>query len=329
MILFGNGRARADLTLTAAGTAQGLSLSTFISGFPNSGIGPLGTAFANDGGVLVSDYNSGTVYRFPSDANGQVASSSLISATFGGNNPNDMAQVGGNIYMTRQGTGDLVQLNQNGTFNQSIVGGLPAATGLTADPFTGHLFVSTLGNNVIWDVDPIAKTKVAFVNASADGLSLSLDGRTLYAEVGGHVLGFDTTTKAQVFDSGFVNTADGTAVGAGLFSSLLFINTNDGRLVEVNLNTLAQTVIATGGSRGDFVTVDPTNDTLLVIQSDRIVRLSGASFVPGAPEPSSMALLLIGGLGLVAYRRHHRGRRRSTTPQVLPEQDAAPSLPVS
>ena len=69
-----------------------------------------------------------------------------------------MAQLGSNIYMTRQGTGDLVQLNQDGTFNHAVVGEMPAATGLAADPFTGHLFVSTLGNNVIWDVDPTTMT---------------------------------------------------------------------------------------------------------------------------------------------------------------------------
>ena len=44
----------------------------------------------------------------------------------------------------------------------------------------------------------------------------------------------------------------------------------------MNLATATQTIIASGGSRGDFVTVDPNNGTLLVTQSDRIMRL-----VPG------------------------------------------------
>jgi hypothetical protein len=300
------GQAEASLTLTSDGVAQGLSLTTFTSGFPNSGIGPLGTAFASGGAVLVSDYNTGAIYRFPNDNDGQVATAGLITANFGNNNPNDMAQLGSNIYMTRQATGDLVQLNQNGTLNQVIVGGMPAATGLTADPFTGHLFVSTLGNNVIWDVDPIAKTKTPFVNFSADGLSLSPDGSVLYAAGGnGHLIGFNTTTKAQVFDSGFINTLDGTAAGTGpIFGGLIFANTNDGRLIEINLTTLAQTVIATGGSRGDFVTVDPTNNTLLVTQTDRILRLNGASFI-ATPEPSTIVLACTAvpmGL-LVAWRR--------------------------
>jgi hypothetical protein len=40
-----------------------------------------------------------------------------------------------------------------------------------------------------------------------------------------------------------------------------------------------QTIIASGGSRGDFVTVDPDNATLFVTQSDRILRLIPGVFV--------------------------------------------------
>ena len=95
----------------------------------------------------------------------------------------------------------------------------------------------------------------------------------LYAVGSGHLIGFNTSTKAEVIDSGFINTLDGTAAGTGsIFGGLIFGNTNDGRLIEIDLSTLEQTLIATGGSRGDFVTVDRTNDTLLITQSDRILR---------------------------------------------------------
>ncbi len=62
-----------------------------------------------------------------------------------------------------------------------------------------------------------------------------------------------------------------------------------GTLYEINLNTGSQTLIASGGSRGDFVTVDPSNDTLLITQTDRIQRLNGATFT--VPEPSTLACL--------------------------------------
>lgn len=298
---------QAQMSLTSAGTSQGLSLTTFVSNVPNSGIGPLGTAFEPDGSVLQVDYNAGTIVRLPSDADGQNFASGTVQSTWGGNNPTDLAQVNGVTYLTRQGTGDLVALNNDGTFNHIVVGGMPAATGLAADPFTGHLFVSTLGNNVIWDVDPIAGTKTPFVNQSADGLTLSPDGTILYAEVGGHILGFNTTSKAQVFDSGFINGADGAAAGTGFFTGELFVNTNFGQLVEVNEATSAQTLIGTGGSRGDFVTVDTTNNTLLITQTDRVLRLNGASFT-STPEPSVLSLLCAGLAGLAILRR-----RRETT----------------
>ena len=72
---------------------------------------------------------------------------------------------------------------------------------------------------------------------------------------------------------------DGIALGKGPVAGNLFVNTNGGTVVEVNLATAAKTLIASGGSRGDFVTVDPNNGTLLVTQSDRIMRLVPGVFV--------------------------------------------------
>jgi hypothetical protein len=43
----------------------------------------------------------------------------------------------------------------------------------------------------------------------------------------------------------------------------------------VDLATGAQTLLASGGSRGDLVAVDPSDATLLLTQTDRILRLHG------------------------------------------------------
>ena len=78
--------------------------------------------------------------------------------------------------------------------------------------------------------------------------------------------------------------------------------------MEINFATDAQTLIASGGSRGDFVTVDPSNNSLLLTQSDRIIRLtpgSGAGFGP-VPEAStfvSTGLLMLGGFSLLLAAR--------------------------
>ena len=110
----------------------------------------------------------------------------------------------------------------------------------------------------------------------ADGLTISGDGRTLYAAVGReHVLGFDTTTKAQAFDSGTISFVDGPALGIGSLAGKIFANVNDGTVWEVDLATSSQTLIASGGSRGDLVAVDPSDGTLLLTQTDRILRLHG------------------------------------------------------
>ncbi len=107
---------------------------------------------------------------------------------------------------------------------------------------------------------------------------------------------------------------DGTRLGFGPLAGKIYVNTNGGTVVEVNLTTKVQTVIATGGSRGDFVTLDPSNDSLLLTQSTEIDRLTPppGGFGSSVPEPSSMIMLATGGLGFLAFaRRRSRvlGRR--------------------
>ena len=299
----------AQLTLTPAGVSQGLGLSTFATGFPTafSGtLGPLGIAFTAGGGVLVSD-RQGNVRLFATDADGQIASAAPVGQNYGDGDALGLAKVGANFYMAQGQAGKIVQINANGTFNQDIVTGLslPPA-GMAVNPTNGHLFVSTGGSNQIYDVDPVARTKTLFMTVSGpDGLSIS-DGNTLYVAAAGtgHILGYNIATKTQVFDSGFIpGGVDGTAAGSGPFSNLLFVNLNNGSVVEVNLTTAAQTVIANGGSRGDFVTVDPSNNTLLLTQSSSVVRLNGASFVP---EPTSMVLLGLSAVLFTARRNRTR-----------------------
>ncbi len=72
-----------------------------------------------------------------------------------------------------------------------------------------------------------------------------------------------------------VKTVDGTILGSGALAGYLFANTNDGRVVMISAaDPSIQQVIASGGSRGDFAIVDPSNDTILLTQTDRIERLS-------------------------------------------------------
>jgi hypothetical protein len=192
-----------------------------------------------------------------------------------------------------------VQLNPDGTINQ-VIANVTTPTGIVVDPSDNHLLVASQATNSILDVNPTAHSAVVFLSnvAAPDGLSISPDGKTLYIASGGtHIVGYDTVTKNLVFDSGSINGVDGTALGTGPLAGNIFGNTNFGQLVEVNLTTSAQTLFGTGGTRGDFVTVDPSNGSLLITQTDRILRINGFASVP---EPSSLVLLGLGGLGLLA-----------------------------
>jgi hypothetical protein len=303
-----------QLTITPAGAAQGLSLSTFATGFPttdtgtNGNGGPLGIAFPAGGGVLVSDA-PGNVRRFATDTDGQTAASATIGQSYGAFHAVGMATLNGNTYMGQHTVSNVVQLNPNGTFNQNIVTNVNGR-GLVADGLTGHLFVSTVNQNTIFDVDPLTKTATPFVtNINADGLTLSADGLTLYAAIlGQRILGFNTQTKAQVFDSGLIPGVDGTALGAGPLTGKLFANTNFGEVIEVDLsNPNNKTIIASGGTRGDFVTVDPNNGTLLVTQTDSIMRLNGTFEIGAVPEAATIAAALLAAVACGAHfvRRRH------------------------
>lgn len=299
-------------SLTSAGALE-FTLSTFASGFPNTGFccGPLGIAFPTTGGVMVTDY-PGNVRTFTTDTDNQNAASFPVAQNYGFSNAVGLTVSGGTIYMTQQGAGTLVKLNNDGTFNSTVATGMPAATGVATNPVTGHIYISTLGNNVIWDYNPGTGLKTPLVNASADGLTVNAAGTIVYGEVNGHIIGYSTANGSQVFDSGSIpGGPDGTAIGAtGPLAGKLFVNTNGGTVVEVDIVTLAQTVIMTGGSRGDFVTVDP-NGTLLLTQTDSILRLTpieGTFEGTQTPVPAALPLFA-SGLGLLGFAGWRRRRK--------------------
>jgi hypothetical protein len=262
------------LTLTQAGLDRGLTLSTFATDFPSFAgvLGPLGMAFPDSGGVLVSDL-PGNVRLFPGDADGQSASDVPPTQNYGLGDALDLATVNGDIYLARRASGAVAQVRDDGSFLRTVMSGL-IPTGLAANQVNGHLLVSDQTGRAIVEVDPAAGTSTPFTSGFFDGLTVSADGRTLYAAAPDRVIGFDLSTHAPVWDSGpIAGTPDGVVEEAVASEPYLYVNCNNGTIVEVKVADRTQAVVATGGSRGDFARADPHDGSALFTQSDSIVRL--------------------------------------------------------
>ncbi|HUP82468.1 MAG TPA: putative Ig domain-containing protein [Pirellula sp.] len=277
------------LRLSSEAIAAGYQLTEFARNIPLAGgIGPLGIAFPVSGGVLITDHG-GNVRPFPTDVDGQDASKFSPAQNFGFGRAFDMAQIGSKIYMSQRDNGAVVQINDDGTFKQTIVVGLAQPHGIVANPTNGHLMVSSYNANVVYDIDPVAKTTSVLFNASLDGISISADGSVLYGAAApsglDRIYGYSLLAGSVgniVFDSGVVSgDPDGTALGGGALAGTLFANNNDGTIIAIDLNTKKQTVIASSGTRGDFAKIDPNNGTMLLTQTESVVRLRlpiGSSF---------------------------------------------------
>jgi hypothetical protein len=308
-------QAKAGLTLTAAGVAEGYQLSVFASGFPSTdfnGVGPISTGYPVGGGVLASSYADGKVYRFATDTDGQTVAANGVASVTNYGAPTGIASANGNIFMALQGTGDIVKIDSNGNYLSTLTSGLGFVTGLTS--FGNNLYASNV-STAIFKVDATTGAAVALVGGAFDGLGINFDGSLVFGEAGQHIYGYHTSDGSYAnFDSGFISGADGAALGSGGLLGKLIVNTNFGEVWEVDLNTSIQVLIANGGSRGDLVSVDTAgNGSLLLSQSDSIVRLTNdnGGFQGGitTPEPATWATGMLGAaiVAFVARRRTVRG----------------------
>lgn len=299
----------AALTLTSAGVADGFGLSTVVSGFSGA-YGPLAEAILPDGNFITGSYATGSLYVFK-DVDGQTLSSAVSAIPYTNQTANPqyvMATVGGQAYGAQVAGGSFVRFANDGS-SSPIPGlvGVTAYYGMWGDAVDNHLIASS--NAGIIDIDPLTGIyRVVSANVMPDGLTVSTDGTTIYAAVGGNINAYAMATGALIQSySGNGHGADGTGVisSAGSLNGKVIVNNNDGTVALLDPATGIETIIASGGTRGDFVSPDSNNGTLFISQYEQVARLScGANCTIGSvvPEPSTYALFVLG-LLLVGARR--------------------------
>jgi hypothetical protein len=275
-------------------------------------IGPVG--LLNDGAHFFADdfcthtndpTQNSTTYRFP--VSGGSALSPQASA------PNGLTHgitVDGGVYYGIADGGDsflsagLYRLDPSSLAVTGPIATIPSTSnpplGLTRDPLTGDLYVSS--NSGIFRVQNPSGTPIVTTFVSGgfyDGIAFTSDGSRLYAARPGdqHVLGFDRSGNVVLDVNDSPHGPDGIAVaeanrfvGSIDVSNNVFVNANDGTIERIDVNNgNALTVAAAGGSRGDFATVGP-DDCLYVTQSSTIEKLSPCFFQPTTPAPATLRL---------------------------------------
>jgi len=282
----------------------------FATGFPTCatppGIaGPTGVVF--DGQKLfVADLCNGLIYRFGADG-GTVATAEATSAAPIANGGLTIA--GGRYYGTRftyasfSGSGvvefDPVALTLTRNISATV-----NPRGVTTDPLTGDLYyaeAAAVPGAVRRIATPTAASPADTVFATPgsrvyDGIAFTADGSRLYVTDynSQHVLGIDRA-GTTVFDVSLAGHApDGiavvrpnTVIGGVDFSNNVLVNGNDGTIQRIDVNSPGNpvSVVASGGTRGDFTSVG-ADGCLYATQSDRVVKLAPCIFqqvVNGVP----------------------------------------------
>jgi hypothetical protein len=294
--------AQAGLILTAAGVADGFTLTTFATGASGNNYSFLAAApllNPNVGTLAVIDYAHGLLRTY-ADVDGQTYGSALNSVSFPA--AYNIADAGGQTYAVRLGVaGGLYSVsNSLGLTPVSVTGGFTIGDGFAGNPATGHLLAYATGSagGGIYDINPLTGASTLIVGGTTfDGVTVSPDGTIVYAESNRNsILGYNISTHALVFDASSSHSPDGIgAIYGGTYNGYVIANNNDGTVSLIDPTGTMETVIASGGTRGDFTSPDTNSGSLLLSEYDFSYRLTapGGNF-GGVPEPAALTMFAIG-----------------------------------
>ncbi len=265
----------------------------FVTGFPTTltragDLGPLG--MIHDGkNFFVSDPVGGHLYRFPVTG-GDAGDPSVASST---GSPLTGLTLSHGVYFASAGTAirtfDPITLVVSDT---AVT--LPCATeGIVGDPLSSALYVSTACGAYRVE-DPTSSTPTAIKFSSVtdyfDGIAVSSDGQMIWVTnpSNSEVIAFDRAGAVvrKIVDThgpDGISLVGGHVVSSGIdLSDNVFINNNDGTLLRVDTNNQnVVSIVASGGTRGDFSIVGP-DGCLYATQSDRIVKIAPCLFLPSS-----------------------------------------------
>lgn len=316
--------AHAALTLTAAGVTDGFVLSTFVSGYNFNTYGPIGQGIDKQGHVVTGSAGDLKIYTFK-DVDNQHLPDALSATSYAAEtgNPNiAMTSLNGHVYgaQLQGGPSDYREFFDDGTSTAlpgavNAPGGLTNFLGVWGDPSSGLLYAAS--NSGVAKINPLTGDfSVLIPGLGPDGITVSPDGKTLYAEVSGGINSYKTSDGSFLQSYAVGHSPDGTGViVGGLFDGQVIVNNNDGTVGLLNPFNSDYTIIAEGGTRGDFVSPDRSNGTLFMSELDAVYRLSCGpncsigSQNPGVPEPSTWALLITG-FGAVGAVLRKQARRQ-------------------
>ncbi len=265
---------------------SGVVLERAAEGFGFGGdsgheFGPSGIVFEHPHEWLVADGGTGELFRLHglNVVVGEPLNSEagVLDLTVGAT---------GALYGSR--LDEVVELDRaTGGIGRQVAGGFVSLTGLVSDHKRGVLVVADFTANAIYEVDPVTGEKKVVARddlfAGPDGVVLDGEGHIIVAGYESkHVVSIDR--GGTLTDLGYLpGGPDGVAVGGsdGPFDGWIIVNQRNGEVVACG-PAGALTVLATGGTAGDLVAVDPTGH-LYVTQHSEIVRIGPAAWF--APQP--------------------------------------------